>query len=220
MSEEKVYLRPITAADTPKIVTWRNKDFVRGNFIYQKLFTEEGHMAWLREQVEPGHVAQFIICVEAEENRSAAEHRADAEGDGKIFCANGVGGCTGEKHQAGREKACREIGSVYLRDIDREKKKAEYGVFIGEEDALGRGYGVRAAKLMLEYGFNTLHLEKIFLRVLEDNAGARKSYTKAGFQVIENKRESVELEQGVRNVLFMEVRLSTWERTKNNAGAV
>lgn len=220
MSEEKVYLRPITAADTPKIVTWRNKDFVRGNFIYQKLFTEEGHMAWLREQVEPGHVAQFIICVEAEENRSAAEYWADAEGDGKIFCANGVGGCTGEKHQAGREKACREIGSVYLRDIDREKKEAEYGVFIGEEDALGRGYGVRAAKLMLEYGFNTLHLEKIFLRVLEDNAGARKSYTKAGFQVIENKRESVELEQGVRNVLFMEVRCSTWERTKNNAGAV
>ncbi|MFG6338152.1 MAG: GNAT family N-acetyltransferase, partial [Lachnospiraceae bacterium] len=181
---------------------------------------EEGHMAWLREQVEPGHVAQFIIGVEAEENRSAAEHWADAEGDGKIFCANGVGGCTGEKHQAGREKACREIGSVYLRDIDREKKKAEYGIFIGEEDALGRGYGVRAAKLMLEYGFNTLHLEKIFLRVLEDNAGARKSYTKAGFQVIENKRESVELEQGVRNVLFMEVRRSTWERTKNNVGAV
>lgn len=220
MSAGKVYLRPITAADTSKIVVWRNKDFVRGNFIYQKLFTEEGHMAWLREQVEPGHVAQFIIGVEAEENRSAAEHWADAEGDGKIFCANGVGGCTGEKHQAGREKACREIGSVYLRDIDREKKKAEYGIFIGEEDALGRGYGVRAAKLMLEYGFNTLHLEKIFLRVLEDNAGARKSYTKAGFQVIENKRESVELEQGVRNVLFMEVRRSTWERTKNNVGAV
>ncbi len=183
MSEEKVYLRPITAADTPKIVTWRNKDFVRGNFIYQKLFTEEGHMAWLREQVEPGHVAQFIICVEA-------------------------------------EGACREIGSVYLRDIDREKQNAEYGVFIGEEDALGRGYGVRAAKLMLEYGFETLHLEKIFLRVLEDNAGARKSYTKAGFRLIESKRESVELEQGVRNVLFMEVRRSTWERTKNNAGAV
>ena len=179
MSVEKVHLRPITAADTAKIVAWRNKEFVRKNFIYQQPFTEEGHMAWFREQVESGRVAQFIICVED-----------------------------------------REIGSVYLRDIDREKKKAEYGVFIGEEDALGRGYGVRAAKLMLEYGFNTLHLEKIFLRVLEDNAGARKSYTKAGFQVIENKRESVELEQGVRNVLFMEVRRSTWERTKNNAGAV
>ena len=72
----------------------------------------------------------------------------------------------------------------------------------------------------LQYGFETLHLESIFLRVLEDNAGARKSYEKAGFQRIENRRESVQLEQGVRYVLFMEVKRSTWEKTKNNLGAV
>lgn len=200
MSAKKVYIRPITAADTAKIVAWRNKDFVRGNFIYQKLFTAEGHKAWLREQVKPGHVAQFIICVENTERGRA-------------------GGSSGtlKKHT---ESGDREIGSVYLRDIDREKKKAEYGVFIGEEDALGCGYGVQAAKLMLGYGFETLHLEKIFLRVLEDNAGARKSYEKAGFRRIENRRESVKLEQGVRHVLFMEVRRSTWEEERNNSGAV
>lgn len=200
MSAEKVYIRPITAEDTAKIVTWRNKDFVRGNFIYQKLFTAEGHMTWLREQVKPGHVAQFIICVE------------NAERDG----AGGSSRTLRERTEIGD----REIGSVYLRDIDREKKKAEYGVFIGEEDALGRGYGVQAAKLMLGYGFEALHLEQIFLRVLEDNAGARKSYEKAGFRRIENRRESVKLEQGVRHVLFMEVRRSTWEKERNNLGAV
>lgn len=195
MSAKRVYLRPITAADTAKIVFWRNKSFVRGNFIYQKLFTEEGHMTWLREQVEPGHVAQFIICVTAEEG--------------------GLQECPGDD---GRKPW--EIGSVYLRDIDREKKTAEYGVFIGEEEALGKGYGVQAARLMLAYGFETLRLEKIFLRVLEDNAGARKSYTKAGFQLIKEKKKSVQLEQGVRNVLFMEVKRSTWEKTKNNSEAV
>ncbi len=176
MSAGKVYLRPITAADTSKIVVWRNKDFVRGNFIYQKLFTAEGHMEWLRKQVEPGHVAQFIICVENGQRR----------GDG----------CS-----PGGIKTSTETG-------DR------------EEDALGCGYGVQAAKLMLQYGFETLHLESIFLRVLEDNAGARKSYEKAGFQRIENRRENVQLEQGVRYVLFMEVKRSTWEKTKNNLGAV
>lgn len=196
MSVEKVYLRPIKAADTAKIVAWRNKDFVRGNFIYQKLFTEESHMKWLREQVEPGHVAQFIICVE-NPGRSRDDGLSDTV-------------------RARTEAGDREIGSVYLRDIDREEKKAEYGVFIGEEDALGCGYGVQAAKHMLKYGFETLRLKKIFLRVLEDNAGARKSYEKAGFQRIEDKRESVKLEQGVRHVLFMEVRRSTWERTNEN----
>ena len=98
-----------------------------------------------------------------------------------------------------------DIGSVYLRDIDREAGTAEYGVFIGEKDALGQGYGTAAAKLAVAYGFETLHLKKIFLRFLEDNAGAEKSYEKAGFRMVEGRRETVMLEQGPREVLFMEL---------------
>ena len=171
MNRQKIHIRPITPDDTASVVAWRNKDFVRKNFIYQKPFTKEGHLTWLREQVEPGHVAQFIICLE----------------DGT------------------------SIGSVYLRDIDREKKTAEYGVFIGEKKALSQGYGTQAARLMLAYGFGTLGLEKIFLRFLEDNVGAQKSYEKAGFRMIQDRRESVCLEQGTRGVLFMETERSAWE---------
>lgn len=174
MERQSVHIRPITPSDTEKIVAWRNKDFVRKNFIYQKLFSAEGHMTWLKEQVEPGHVAQFIICLE----------------DGG------------------------EIGSVYLRDIDREKGTAEYGVFIGEEDALGKGFGTQAARLMVDYGFETLRLNRIFLRFLEENEGARKSYEKAGFQMIENRRETVCLEEGMRHVLFMETERGAWEKAK------
>lgn len=201
MRVETVYLRPITEADTAKIVAWRNKDFVRKNFIYQKPFTEEGHTAWLREQVEPGHVAQFIICV------STQEDCLREPGDGpEKNCPPGEA-C---------EKAHREIGSVYLRDIDREKKTAEYGVFIGEEDALGRGYGTAAARLMLAYGFETLGLKKIFLRFLEGNTGARKSYEKAGFQMIEGRRETVGLEQGNAEVFFMETERSGCHHGKSS----
>ncbi len=174
MNGQAVHLRPITADDTEKIVAWRNQDFVRKNFIYQKPFTAEGHRAWLKEQVEPGYAAQFIICLE----------------DG------------------------REIGSVYLRDIDREGKTAEYGVFIGVEEALGRGFGTQAARLMLDYGFGTLFLDRIFLRFLEGNESARKSYEKAGFQMMEDRRESVCLEQGRKDVFFMNIERGAWERAK------
>lgn len=194
MSAKKVYLRPITAADTAKVVNWRNKDFVRKNFIYQEPFTEEGHTAWLREQVETGHVAQFIICV----------GNADGSGNAHLKSADAIE----------IERDDREIGSVYLRDIDRTAGTAEYGVFIGEEDALGRGYGTAAAKLMLAYGFEKLELKKIFLRFVEGNAGAWKSYEKAGFCMIEDRRETVSLEQGERAVFFMETERSAWERKK------
>ena len=48
------------------------------------------------------------------------------------------------------------IGSVYFRDIDYEKKEAEYGIFIGEDDERGKGYGTEAAKLAIQYAFDNL----------------------------------------------------------------
>ncbi|MDE6845525.1 MAG: GNAT family N-acetyltransferase [Lachnospiraceae bacterium] len=167
--EHLVHLRPVTVGDAKKIVEWRNKDFVRKNFIYQELFTEEGQLKWIREQVETGHVVQFIICLSDE----------------------------------------REIGSVYLRDIDRETGTAEYGIFIGEEDALGRGYGTKTAKEALKHAFTTLALNRVFLRFLSDNIGARKSYSRAGF-CMTNQKETVETLQGKREVCFMEIDRDTF----------
>lgn len=205
MNAEKVYLRPITAADTDKIVIWRNQDFVWKNFIYQKLFTRAGHETWLEEQVKPGRVVQFIICVET-------ENVCLPEG-GIMTDSEAVAG-GGMNHPAGAMNGQREIGSVYLRDIDREKGEAEYGIFIGERDALGKGYGTQAAKRMLDYGFGTIGLKKIFLRLLEGNPRALKSYEKAGFRLINSRRETVTLQQGECIVLFMEIDHCRWEAMK------
>lgn len=170
MNGQQVHLRLMTVEDTDKIIAWRNKDFVRHNFIYQKPFTEEGHLKWIAEQVETGHVVQFIICL--------------ADG--------------------------REIGSVYFRDIDKTAQTAEYGIFIGEEDALGCGYGSQTARLALEYAFGTLCLQKVYLRFVEGNVGARKSYENAGFRMICDKQDTVLLEQGKRQVFFMEIDRASW----------
>ena len=57
---KQIYLRPITMEDTDRIVSWRNQDRVRHNFIYQKLFTKESHENWMHNQVETGHVVQLL----------------------------------------------------------------------------------------------------------------------------------------------------------------
>ena len=59
---KNIYLRPMTGEDTDLIVKWRNEDFVRKNFIYQKPFTREGHLNWVETMVKTGKVVQFIIC--------------------------------------------------------------------------------------------------------------------------------------------------------------
>lgn len=105
------------------------------------------------------------------------------------------------------EKASgRAVGSTYLRDIDREKGCAEYGIFIGENDAVGKGYGTQAAKLTLAYAFGELKLNYIFLRVFEDNTAARMSYKKAGFEVIEGKYDDITINGAIRRMIFMEAK--------------
>lgn len=75
----------------------------------------------------------------------------------------------------------RPVGSVYIRDIDREHNKAEYGIFIGEPQARGRGVGTAAAGLMLRYCFQEERLHRVYLRALAGNDRAVRSYEKAGF---------------------------------------
>ena len=73
------------------------------------------------------------------------------------------------------------LGSVYIRDIDRQHNKAEYGIFIGEESARGRGIGTAAARLMLQYCFREEKLHRVYLRAFSANLPAIRSYEKAGF---------------------------------------
>ena len=162
---KNIYLRPMTGEDTGLIVKWRNEDFVRKNFIYQKPFTREGHLNWVETMVKTGKVVQFIICTN--ENKP--------------------------------------VGSVYLRDIDETHHKAEYGIFIGEREALSKGYGTEAAKLMIRYAFEERKLHKLMLRVLAGNDRAKKIYENAGFVQEAYLKDDVYLEDGYRDVILMAV---------------
>ena len=97
----------------------------------------------------------------------------------------------------------RPVGSVYFRDVNRLYRSAEYGVFIGEADARGRGLGSEAAKLFTDFGFETLGLHRISLRLLSDNVQAQRSYEKAGFRVEGVFRGMVLLDGQYRDVTFM-----------------
>ncbi len=84
----------------------------------------------------------------------------------------------------------RPIGSVYLRDVDRRALTAEYGVFIGEADALGKGYGSEVIRMILKYAFETEGLKHLTLRVRSNNDSAKHVYEKAGFIPDTQKNEN------------------------------
>lgn len=73
------------------------------------------------------------------------------------------------------------LGSVYLQHFEEEHKKAEEGIFIGEEQVYGKGIGTEAAKLMLRYVFEELRLHKVVARVLAYNKASIRTHEKAGY---------------------------------------
>lgn len=68
IESERIRLRPITDFDTDLIVSWRNKEDVKKNFLYRSDFTVDLHKKWLEEKVYRGGVIQFIIEYNLEKN--------------------------------------------------------------------------------------------------------------------------------------------------------
>lgn len=93
-----------------------------------------------------------------------------------------------------------DIGSTFLKSIDAQCRKAEFGIFIGEPDARGKGYVPQATMEILKFGFEQLGLNRIYLSVFADNAPAIHSYERTGF-----KLEGVLREDFCRNGEFVDV---------------
>ena len=100
-------------------------------------------------------------------------------------------------------KSQKKVGSIYLRDIDYQFHSAELGVFIGEEDYRGKGFGSESIKMIVDYGFKCLNLHRIFLRVFESNKSAILCYKNAGFEIEGIARDMVYVDNQFHNMVFM-----------------
>ncbi len=82
------------------------------------------------------------------------------------------------------------IGTARLHSFDSAHRRARYAIGIFNAAAWGLGLGTEATRLVVGYGFQTLELHRIDLRVLAYNERAIASYKKCGFVVEGVERES------------------------------
>jgi len=73
------------------------------------------------------------------------------------------------------------IGGVGLREVDRENASAEVSIFISKPAEWSKGLGTDAMRVMLDFAFGEMRLERVWLRVFDYNRRAARSYEKAGF---------------------------------------
>ena len=73
------------------------------------------------------------------------------------------------------------IGRARLHSLDEVNRRARYAIGICDPAAWGIGLGTEATRLVLAFAFDTLHLHRVDLRVLEFNHRAIACYLKRGF---------------------------------------
>lgn len=102
-----------------------------------------------------------------------------------------------EKNQA--------IGNIGFPIIDYINHSGEVGIFIGNKNYWGNGYGTEALSLLLDFGFNILNLNSIHLRVYSYNNPAMKCYHKVGFKEAGRLREAKIIAGSKYDKVFMDI---------------
>lgn len=81
-------------------------------------------------------------------------------------------------------------GTISLKNIDLENLKAEYAVCF-RYSAHGKGYATFATDKILNYAFESLGLNRIYLNVLAKNGRANTFYKKYGFSYEGQTKEDI-----------------------------
>ena len=107
------------------------------------------------------------------------------------------------------------IGNCSLHDLDLINGRATVGIFIGDKENRGKGYGSETLELLLSYGFNHLNLNNIMLTVYSFNEPAIACYKKVGFKEIGRRREAYFKNNERYDEIFMDIiRSEFYERRK------
>jgi ribosomal-protein-alanine N-acetyltransferase len=92
-------------------------------------------------------------------------------------------------HRFGIWEDCVMVGSVNLEVQEQDEQSADVGYWVGAEHA-GRGYARRAARLIQEFAFRNLQLERIFAIIHPENSASIKSVERAGFTQTDSGEKS------------------------------
>ncbi len=78
------------------------------------------------------------------------------------------------------------MGTVSLKEIDRNSGNAEFGITLRSE-AMGQGYALYAMQEIIKLGLNAMNLKTIYWCVDPENARAVRFYDKNGYERVSYK---------------------------------
>lgn len=107
------------------------------------------------------------------------------------------------------------IGELAILDIDEENKKAGFRITLASISLTGKGYGTEAMKLIIDFVFNQLKLNRIELEVFSHNLRGIRAYEKIGFVKEGVLRQSLYYNDTYSDEIIMAMLKSDYDRMYN-----
>ena len=106
----------------------------------------------------------------------------------------------------------RLIGATGLRKTDVRHRHTMFGIGIGDKSAWGKGYGTEATRLMVQYAFESLNLNRVWLCVYEYNPRGVRAYEKSGFRLEGRLRQDCFRDGRYWDTIVMGILREEWEK--------
>ncbi len=103
------------------------------------------------------------------------------------------------------------VGVTGLHQMDFKNRHAAFGIIIGDKENWGKGYGTEATGLLIQYAFDTLNLNRVWLHVYEFNERGIRAYEKVGFRREGLLRQDCYREGRYWNTIVMGILREEWE---------
>ena len=162
---ERIRLRAVEKEDLPIFVSWANDPEVIQGLLLYYPISQTEENGWY-ERMLARPIDEHVLAIEVKLPGSGAE-----------------------------EFPWKLIGSLAFYSFDWRIRAAELGILIGDRSFWNQGYGTESVRLLVQHGFNTLNLNRVYLHVFETNPRAIRAYEKAGF-TLEGRERQAEFRDG------------------------
>ncbi len=102
------------------------------------------------------------------------------------------------------------LGTISLHNCNWIDRSASLGIAIHDPENRGKGYGQEAIKLLLDFAFKTLNLNRVELETLDFNEIAQKCFRKVGFREVGRKRKAKFINGKYRDTIVMDILKDEW----------
>ena len=108
------------------------------------------------------------------------------------------------------------VGVIGLMNVSEANSSADLSIIVGSAEDRDQGVGSEAIRLLLDYAFGSLGLNRVGLSVFDFNKAAISAYEKVGFSHEGRLKKAIQRDGAFHDALLMRVLADEWRANRSS----